>query len=278
MAFGEQEHLLFEKLRRAGTAQVKAREYRDKIERYEYGRVLGGRKGCESRTLEEMENVASFLEEAVALIKGGVNLMARKNENKGFPLFAYAARFDKEFFQFCLDQVQGENIDEPNDDGKTALLYTAWLGTGDNAKLLIDAGADIERKIIDSDGTAISLLESAIDAHNPGTVKSFLDAGVQFENDRIHNLLKDACLNACDWQAYKVLEPLLYAGFDLGHKDEEGDTLEEFLTVFMYNRGGYGTPSEVLSNIGGARHIIDEFKKKQKPANPAPQGKPSLKL
>ncbi|PIA32909.1 hypothetical protein AQUCO_04300094v1 [Aquilegia coerulea] len=105
-----------------------------------------------------------------------------------FPWWNAAKKADETALQNLLnndqeDQVGSRDVDAVDEDGRTALLFVAGLGSEPCVRLLASAGADVNHKEIRGGLTALHMAAGYV---RPGVVKTLLefDADPEVEDDK----------------------------------------------------------------------------------------------
>ncbi|KAL5706262.1 hypothetical protein ACHQM5_024458 [Ranunculus cassubicifolius] len=82
-----------------------------------------------------------------------------------------------------VDRIGGRDIDAVDEDGRTALLFVAGLGSEPCVRLLASAGADVNHKEIRGGLTALHMAAGYV---RPGVVKALLECGAdpEVEDDK----------------------------------------------------------------------------------------------
>jgi ankyrin repeat protein len=124
-----------------------------------------------------------------------------------------------ELVRLMLDECVRDNglqVDSRTEDGCTGLIWSAWYGWEDTARLLLERGADVEG----SDEQGRSALHAAALKGHPGVVKALIDNGAHIEAENEKGLR--ALHLAVDSGHTEVIKLLLDHGADFEAKDRSG--------------------------------------------------------
>jgi ankyrin repeat protein len=115
------------------------------------------------------------LDDAKKAIENGADV---NRQIDGIPLLHYAAlRGDAEELKLLIDG--GAEIDARDFDGRTALMWSAWLGQGDGQQKIMDqliaSGADVNA----SDSRGKRILDWAVQFLNRAAVNLLLEHGAE---------------------------------------------------------------------------------------------------
>ncbi|XXG59930.1 hypothetical protein AAC387_Pa04g1929 [Persea americana] len=95
------------------------------------------------------------------------------------PWWTAAKKADADALRSCLLNYPSRDVDAVDEDGRTALLFAAGLGSEPCIEVLSEAGADLDRR--DSQGGGLTALHMAAGYARPGAVKRLLELGADSE-------------------------------------------------------------------------------------------------
>ena len=124
------------------------------------------------------------------------------------------------------------NVLEPT-RASTPLITAAFLGNAEAAKILIDAGADLNYKNVDGS----TALHTAAAFGKTEAAKILIDAGIDL-NDK-NNLGSTALHTAAFFCRVEIVEALLAKGADKTLKNKTGQTAYEIVIIPFENVKGY---------------------------------------
>ncbi|RWR90638.1 Signal recognition particle protein [Cinnamomum micranthum f. kanehirae] len=94
------------------------------------------------------------------------------------PWWTAAKKADADALRSCLLDYPSRDVDAVDEDGRTALLFAAGLGSEPCIEVLAEAGADLDRR--DSQG-GLTALHMAAGYARPGAVKRLVELGADSE-------------------------------------------------------------------------------------------------
>lgn len=175
------------------------------------------------------------------------DLISNFRNEQGESILHLAIREGDEFLVQLLIN-NGANINNPDNNGTTPLMYAIYLNYTNMVIALLDHGAKIELK--DKDGS--TALHYASDRNRKDLVELLLDRGADINAVREDGLtpLSIASLKG----SQSVIRLLIEKGADLEIKHKNGQTA---LNLALKN--GFGDIAEILIEKGADIHTIDSY-------------------
>lgn len=138
---------------------------------------------------------------------------------------------------------QNYDVNAGNNEKRTALMFAAFNARTDTVKLLLDAGAEVNRQDI---GGTSALMFAASAPNGKDALTLLLDAGADINMIDSNEHFTALMWAAAEGQAENV-RLLLARGADTRLQDIDGDTAESFAA-----KAGHTAIAEFIKNSGAA--------------------------
>lgn len=173
------------------------------------------------------------------LLAHGADPKIRAERNGMTALMAAAMAGQAKAVEFLLDKAGG--LDETDNSGRTPLIWAAYYGAVEAARLLVERGAALNPKEKDQGMTA--LLWAAARGHAE-IVRMLLDRGA--DPQAADKRGKTALMWAAQNRREAVIPLLLAAGVDANLKDQEGYTALDWARAAKESRA-----AQLIEKAGG---------------------------
>ena len=172
--------------------------------------------------LQVAPQTASSVDEARERLAQGEDVN-QKDEDGSTAIFSAVEDGDLELVKFLIDN--GAKVDVRNDDKETPLMMIEEETPVEIVKLLLQQGAKVNR--VDADGDT-ALIRAADSRAKPEILKALIDAGADLNIQNEEGMT--ALMTAADENDLENVRVLLEAGADVNLRDAEGDNAWDYAT------------------------------------------------
>jgi len=160
------------------------------------------------------------------LLASGANVNASQTGGKneiGTTALHHAVTRKDNYTTIKLLIEHGANVTSADETGRTALMKAAWWGDVAHIRLLLGAGADLERR---SNIGQTALHESISTSANVPIIRLLISKGANVKT--ADKWGKTPLMDAANWGHIEVVKLLVEAGADVERKSNEGQTALDF--------------------------------------------------